>query len=167
MEKWRFYLREAICQLEYAKRSYSEFQKAKELNDTFSVFYNLHHFIIHVTNVDKLFDAKAGTNREAILRSFSKLPELDLKPIRKLRNHLEHFDERLDTWVLNHDGHAFFDNNIVTGSKGFPEKVFLRALDGDVYKFYGESFQLTLIFDAIEKLYDQLVQIDEPSRVGS
>jgi hypothetical protein len=160
VEKWRFYLREAICQLEYAKRSYSEFQKAKELNDTFSVFYNLHHFIIHVTNVDKLFDAKAGTNREAALVGFSKLPELDLKPIRKLRNHLEHFDERLDTWVLNHDGHAFFDNNIITGSKGFPEKVFLRALDGDVYKFYGESFQLTPIFDVVEKLYDQLVQID-------
>jgi len=161
VEKWRLYLREAICQLEYAKRSYSEFQKAKELNDTFSVFYNLHHFIIHVTNVDKLFDSKAGTNRKAILKSFSKLPELDLKPIRKLRNHLEHFDERLDAWVLNHDGQTFFDNNIVTGAKGFPEKAFLRALDGDVYKFYGESFQLIPIFEAMEKLHVQLVQIDE------
>ena len=161
MGKWRFYLREAICQLEYAKRSYSEFKNAKKLNDTFSVFYNLHHFIIHVTNVDKLFDAKAGTNRKAILQSFPKLPELDLKPIRKLRNHLEHFDERLDTWVLNHDGQAFFDNNIVTGAKGFPEKAFLRALDADIYKFYGESFELTPIFEAMEKLYVQLVQIDE------
>jgi hypothetical protein len=63
MEKWRFYVREALCQLDYAKRSYAEFEKAKASEDIFSVFYNLHHFIVHLTNVDKLLNARAGTPR--------------------------------------------------------------------------------------------------------
>ena len=160
MEKQHFYLREAVCQLEYAKRSYFEYQQAKLADDTFSVFYNLHHFIVHVVNVDKLFSVKAGTNREAILKESIRLLEVDLKPIRKLRNHLEHFDERLDTWIQNHDGSTFFDNNIITGARGFPEKAFLRALDGDVYKFYGESFPLVPIFEAIDKLHCQLIKFE-------
>ena len=161
MDKWRFYVREAIHQLEYAKHSYAEFKKAEHLNDTFSVFYNIHHFIIHITNVNKLFDPKVSASREAVLKGKVDLADLDLKLIRRLRNHLEHFDERLDTWIKNHDGHAFFDNNIITGAKGFPEKVFLRALDGDVFKFYGEAFPLTPIFETVEKLYAYLIDIED------
>jgi hypothetical protein len=160
VEKEHFYFREAICQLEYAKRSYFEYEQAKLADDTFSVFYHLHHFIVHVVNVDKLFTVKLGTIREAILKEFIDVLALDLKPIRKLRNHIEHFDERLDAWIQNHDGSTFFDNNIVTGAKGFPEKVFLRALDGDVYKFYGESFPLVPIFEAIDKLHCQLIKLE-------
>ena len=161
MEKCRFYVHEAIHQLEYAKHSYVEFKKAELLNDTFSVFYNIHHFIIHITNVNKLFDPKVSASREAVLKGKVDLADLDLKLIRRLRNHLEHFDERLDTWIKNHDGHAFFDNNIITGAKGFPEKAFLRALDGDVFKFYGEAFPLTPIFETVEKLYAYLIDIED------
>ena len=160
MDKWRFYVREAIYQLEYAKHSYVEFRKAEQLNDTFSVFYNIHHFIIHITNVDKLFDIKAGTSREAALKGKIDLAGLDLKPIRRLRNHLEHLDERLDTWIKNHDGNAFFDNNIITGAKSFPEKAFLRVLDGDIIKFYGEAFPLAPVFETVEKLHTYLIDIE-------
>jgi hypothetical protein len=62
---------------------------------------------------------------------------------RRLRNHVEHFDERLDRWVRDFDGHAFFDMNIITGATGFPEKAFLRVLDGDTFKFHGESYNMT------------------------
>jgi hypothetical protein len=160
VEKRHFYLREAICQLEYAKRSYFEYEQAKSADDTLSVFYHLHHFIVHVINVDKLFSIKPGTSRESILKEAICSLGIDLKVIRKLRNHLEHFDERLDTWIQNHDGNTFFDNNIVTGAKGFPEKAFLRALDGDVYKFYGDSFSLVPIFEAIDKLHCQLIKLE-------
>lgn len=42
--------------------------------------------------------------------------------------------------------------NIVTGAKGFPDKMFLRALDGDVYKFYGESFDIAVLNREIESV---------------
>jgi hypothetical protein len=31
------------------------------------VFFHLHHFILHATNVDKLLDAKAGSTRQRLL----------------------------------------------------------------------------------------------------
>jgi hypothetical protein len=69
-----------------------------------------------------------------------------------MRNHLEHFDERLDEWVKNYEGHAFFDMNLITGAKGFPEKAFLRALDGDIFKFYGESYDLNELYQQVIKM---------------
>jgi len=67
---------------------------------------------------------------------------------------LEHFDERLDKWVIEYDGHAFFDMNLVTGTKGFPQNAFLRVLDLHTYKFYGEDYDLDQLNNdllAIEK----------------
>ncbi len=157
MEKWRIYIQEALCQIDFAKRAYKEFEQALLLGDAVTVFYSLHHFIVHATNVDKLLDLKNNPRRAKLLEGHVNLKDVDLKLIRKLRNHLEHFDERLDVWVGNHDGHAFFDMNIITGTKGFPNKIFLRALDGYTFKFYGEDFPLIPIFESIEKLNSQLL----------
>jgi hypothetical protein len=63
-----------------------------------------------------------------------------LKPFRRLRNHLEHFDECLDRWIQEFDGHAFFDMNIVTGTKGFPKRAFWRPTDGNFPRFRGEDY---------------------------
>ena len=164
MEKWQFYVREALRQLDFAQRSYAEFEKAIASNDTDSVFYSLHHFIIHLTNVDKLLDVRPETDRAHILSGHVDIANVDLKPIRRLRNHLEHFDERLDAWIANHDGHAFFDMNIVTGATGFPEKTFLRAIDGDVFKFYGEAFPLVPILESAKRLRECLLKPPVPSR---
>lgn len=42
--------------------------------------------------------------------------------------------------------------NIVTGAKGFPAKAFLRALDGDTFKFHGEDYPLNLLRQMVEDL---------------
>lgn len=156
MEKWCIYFQEALSQIAFAKHSYLEFEEALAENDTLKVFYRLHHFIVHVTNVDKLLDAKPDSIRAKIFGCHLDTVDVDLKLIRRLRNHLEHFDERLDVWVTNYDGHTFFDMNIVTGAKGFPEKAFLRALDGFIFKFYGESFPLKSMLESLDKLNLQL-----------
>ncbi|HEY6083750.1 MAG TPA: hypothetical protein VIU63_00045, partial [Nitrospira sp.] len=115
-------------------------------------FFHLHHFIVHVTNIDKLLDPKPSSPRAGYLAGHIDVSGIDLKPIRQLRNHLEHLDERLDMWVANYDGHAFFDMNIVTGAKGFPPKAFLRALDGDTFKFHGEDYPLRQIRQMVDEL---------------
>lgn len=120
----------------------------------------MHHFIAHVANVDKLLDPRPGTPRHSLLADCINLSGINLKPFRRLRNHLEHFDERLDKWVADYDGHAFLDMNIITGAKGFPSKAFLRALDGDVFKFHGEDYHLTPLRRAVEELYARLEQND-------
>lgn len=72
----------------------------------------------------------------------------------KIKNHLEHFDERLDNYVKNYKGQPHFDCNLITGAKGFPINDCLRALDGDNYIFYGEKFN-------IEEVYIELCNILE------
>lgn len=156
MEKWRIYIREALTQLDFARSCFVAFEQARTSGDTTGVFFSLHHFLVHVANVDKLLDPKPGSTRASLLASHIELSDIDLKAFRRLRNHLEHFDERLDMWVANYDGHAFFDMNIITGAKGFPEKAFLRALDGNIFKFHGEDYPLHPLRDAVEILYSRL-----------
>jgi hypothetical protein len=160
MEKWRVYVREALTQTEFARRCFAEFERAQASDDIAGVFLNLHHFIVHVANVDKLLDPKPGSQRAALLVGHIDLSDVDLKTFRRLRNHLEHFDERLDMWVSNYDGNAFFDMNNITGAKGFPTKAFLRALDGDIFKFHGEDYPLRALHDAVETLHSRLSRAD-------
>ena len=107
MEKWQIYIREALTQLTFAERCFCDFEIARDQLDVRSVFFHLHHFIVHVTNVDKLLDPKPKSPRAAYLANRVDVSGIDLKPIRRLRNHMEHFDERLDMWVENYDGQLF------------------------------------------------------------
>lgn len=110
--------------------------------------------IVHAANVDKILNPKPPNPRIQVLRKCIDLTGIDLKALRRLRNHLEHFDERLDEWIANYEGKPFFDMNLVDGTRGFPEKVFLRAMDRDIFKFYGESYDLA-------ELFAQLLEIEK------
>jgi len=160
VKKWRFYIQEALEQLDFAKRCFADFKHAETSGDVIDLFFHLHHFIVHVANVDKLLNSKPGSERALLLTGHVDLSGIDFKPFRRRRNHLEHFDERLDTWLSNYDGHAFFDKNIITGTKGFPPKAFLRALDGDVFTFYGEDYPLGQLREAVEQLHSRLSAVD-------
>lgn len=158
MKKIDFYIQEAIAQTEYALLSYALYETALEASDIKQIFYHLHHFVLHSTNIDKLLFPHKNDFRQTILQEVLKEINIDIKPIRKLRNHLEHFDERLDRWVENYEGQPFFDCNLVTGTKGFPDKDFLRALDGNTYKFYGENFDLQEIVKSLNELLLKLTK---------
>ena len=158
MNKWDIYLHEAKTQAEFGKRSYAAFRKAEEEGSVVKVFFHLHHFVVHAANIDRILDAKPCSERHAILDGHLDLSDVDLKPFRRLRNHLEHFDERLDRWIRDFDGHAFFDMNVITGAKGFPEKAFLRALDGNTFKFHGESYNLNELYEAVIEIDRRLTK---------
>ena len=129
MDKTQIYLGEIQTQITFAKRAFEEYLRVLTASDVPSVFYHAHHFLIHATNIDKLIDVDVSSFRGQYLASLFSGKSSDLKQFRRLRNHLEHFDERLDMWVKNFSGHAFFDMNITTGAKGFPMKAFLRAME--------------------------------------
>lgn len=159
MKKWQIYIREAKTQAEFARRCYESFQEAERVSAVPDVFFHLHHFLVHASNLDRILDAKSGTDRHTILAGHIDLSDIDLKPFRRLRNHLEHFDERLDRWVREFDGHAFFDMNIMTGAKGFPEKAFLRALDGEAFRFHGEDYNMTELYKTVLEIDRRLTPI--------
>ena len=154
MDKAKIYIGEAVHQIRYAKMCFAAYKQAKQNNDIPLVFFHVHHFVVHTANLDKVLDPKPPNPRTQILKEFIDFAGVDLKMLRRLRNHLEHFDERLDDWVTHYHGEPFFDMNLVDGALDFPEKAFLRAMDGDVFKFYGESYDL-------EKLFAQLLEIEK------
>lgn len=113
VKKWQIYLQEAKTQAEFARRCYEAFREAERVSAVTDVFFHLHHFLVHASNIDRIFNPGSRSDRHTILAGHVDLSEIDLKPFRRLRNHLEHFDERLDRWVREFDGHAFFDMNII------------------------------------------------------
>jgi hypothetical protein len=42
--------------------------------------------------------------------------------------------------------------NIITGAKGFPTKAFLRAMDGHIFRFHGEEYDLLALHSEIQKI---------------
>ncbi|MGE3979278.1 MAG: hypothetical protein AB7F94_17085 [Nitrospira sp.] len=159
MKKRQIYLQEAKTQAEFALRCYATFQEAERVSAVRDVFFHLHHFLVHASNIDRILDTKSGTDCHTILANHVDLSGIDLKPFRRLRNHLEHFDERLDQWVREFDGHAFFDMNIMTGAKGFPKKAFLLALDGETFKFMGEDYNMTDLYHTVLEINRRLTKV--------
>ena len=69
--------------------------------------------------------------------------------MRVLRNHLEHFEERLDAWSYLHIGNPVLDMNIINSStKDINFKDCLRVLDleQDVIYILGEQFRLKELY---------------------
>jgi len=159
MEKWQIYVGEARTQINFAIRAYGQFEQARQNGDSEAIFYHLHHFVVHTVNVDKVVSAKPGSQREQALQGRIDTSGIDLKQIRGMRNHLEHYDERLDKWIANFYGGPFFDMNITTGSTGFPYHAALRALDGNELRFMGETYDVSALYAQLVALNQRLAAI--------
>jgi hypothetical protein len=158
MDKCEVYIQEAKTQIEFAKSSWAAFLELEEQRGkVLDIFLHLQHFLTHAAIVDKILDPVKDSERYRMLAGHVDLSSIDLKPFRRLRNHLEHFDERLDRWVSEYNGKPFFDMNLVTGTNGFPKKTYLRALDGHTYKFHGEDYDLDQLYVALVAISERLV----------
>jgi hypothetical protein len=75
---------------------------------------------------------------------------------RSLRNHIEHFDERLDTWASSSRSFNFVDLNImpIGAIQGIPQSEIFRQHDSQTNKFYfrGESFDIQSIGAGVHHL---------------
>ena len=77
MEKWQVYLQEAQTQIEFAKRSYSNFRSAAASDVVVDVFFHLHHFVVHATNIDKILDTNGQQSNTTHYRVSEGCPECD------------------------------------------------------------------------------------------
>lgn len=160
------YLKEMHIQLQYAKKCYKDYLIAKDCEKVEEVFYHIHHFVIHTSNVDKLLDKlmpKVSTSFKEIvsnlLKSSVDLTDVDLKSFRPLRNHLEHFEERLDAWFYLYEGGPFLDMNLANSkTKGLPEERCLRLIrtDENIFIVLGERFDLTYLYTQVRLLAQRL-----------
>ena len=156
----RIYTDQIKDQIAEAEKAYSLISSAPTDHDL--VFSAIHHFIIHVSNVVKLLQPNIKDDNDfrkfrslSIRKAYPTIPDLNPKDI-GIRNDFEHFDERIDYWVINSKSHNYMDKSI--GNIGLGQAV--AGIDSkDSFRWFnfqemtlsfcGKNYDLKSLFDYI------------------
>lgn len=120
-------------------------------------------FLALSANVSKLIfpsprGRKRAINRGRTLRKLLDVNDESLIASRELRNHFEHFDERLDEYFQSPRKQTYIDKNIgeISAIKGLNRKEVFRHLDdkNQVVFFLGKEYD-------IKALKQELISINE------
>ncbi|HHT9910529.1 TPA: hypothetical protein ACT9LC_001695 [Legionella pneumophila] len=117
------------------------------------------HFLHHTAAISFLLwpTRNKAKTRATHLKTQLGIDEANILSNRDLRNHITHFDERLDTWAKSSLGHNVVDQNIGDMQRavsGVPTTAFLRNYNPQTleYTFLNQSFNLQNILTAINDL---------------
>lgn len=169
-EVLRRFQAEVERQCRFALIAGRDIKEAHDKGDMERVWYSIQQFLVSAANISKLLwpshDSRAKLraslsvdgNKDHVLR------------LRKLRNHFEHFDERLEKWARLSKGHNFIDSNIGPhnmGDLGENEDRF-RNFDPTDFSvsFWGEVYRLQPMIDAIENLCKKAKVEAQKPRLG-
>lgn len=169
----KVYLGEFENQLHFAKVCYADYLRSKHYEDPNKyVFMHAHHFLSHCANIAKLLypevrEKNPGKEleikrwRSTVLSNiFGREQKDKLKNLVKVRNDLEHFDERIDEWVLGSKRHNFVDMNIndrgPLSIAGVDGRDFFRNLEGGALTFAGRNYNLDELYNLVLSLEAQL-----------
>jgi hypothetical protein len=132
-------------------------------------WYHLQAFLIASGNLSKLFwpGLKANKGRGEYLREFFNVEENSPLKDRRIRNHFEHFDERLDRWDSAECAKGFADEWVVFPGRPDPLKSgvspenCLRVfyVSDMCASFYGEKYQLRPVADEIDRIFPKVMSV--------
>ena len=151
----KIYRDQILDQIKSAELSYAQISNSDI--DIDSLFLSIHHFIIHISNAVKLIQPKISGSLDFknyrmnnLKRKYPKLPDID-PALLHVRNDFEHFDERVDSWVISSQQHNYADKNIgnINAIKGLSPK--------DNFRWYDSSTK-TLYFCGAEYPLEKLCQ---------
>ena len=75
---------------------------------------------------------------------------------RKFRNHFEHYDERLEKWLMSSERHNYIDSNIgpIGSIPGFVVTDYIRNFDPTTWTltFRGDRYELAPVLRAVKDL---------------
>jgi len=156
----KIYREQILDQIECAESSYTIINSANKNIDL--LFVSIHHFIIHISNVVKLIQPKTSGDLDFknyrmknLRRKYPNLPNIDLRLVH-IRNDFEHFDERIDSWIINFKQHNYADKNLgnIRAIKGLNFKDNFRQYDPVSKKLYfcGDEYPLEDLFQYIQKV---------------
>ena len=185
LEKQCRFALNSVGQLNYSlgQLNSPDLQQEKSVFFHSEVFRGIHSFLTHASNVSKIlwpgtvpkqkrnetddqYQQRIKNIKRAVLRATKLRDELGLPKDyilkdRKLRNHLEHFDERIDDWE-EHSKHKNFVQdyigppNAIVGIEETDRMRTFNPLDG-TFLFRGETFSLKDIASALDNLLPTLV----------
>lgn len=167
------YLSELLIQSEYALEAVVRMNRALADHGTGEFFYEAQSFVAHAAAMSRILWppwVRDNARRERAEGRGVHLRRLlgigDEHPLRKrsLRDHLEHFDERLDAWAEESAYHAVIDLHIgpisVIGGIAVTSGDFLRAYDPSrkVFMFRGEDFDVQAMVSGVEVVRAAAIQ---------
>jgi predicted DNA-binding protein YlxM (UPF0122 family) len=153
----RLFVGEVSLQCQFAAFAYADFRSALAAHEQGRVFFSVHAFLSHAANVSKFFwpSRKASKSRGEFLREELNIDNNSPIRLRNFRNHLEHYDERLEDWASSSQRKNIVDRNIMPRNaiSGIDPEDFHRNLDPQTLKFYfrGEDYDLSAIAEALEQ----------------
>ena len=147
----RVFQRQVYLQLQALLVAVHDFNSAMTTNDMNHAWIAIQNILTAAANVSKALWGSKGkrTDKRASLRESLQVD--DSSPLRDvvMRNHFEHYDERLDTWWRESEAHNHFDISVMPPSamEGLADIDMFRVFDpttGDVV-FWGERFNIKAI----------------------
>lgn len=192
------YLRELSTQCQFAMRAVGQVNTALSADSDDvpqqtahgEVFRGLHSFLTHASNVSKLLwptspwkrddesEEEYERRREHMKQRARKLREmLDVEegeehPLkdRQLRNHLDHYDERLDHWATTSERRNLVSDMIgpPDAIKGIEASDRMRTFDpgeGE-FIFRGEHHDIQELATAVERLHSRAEEEQEVRQPG-
>lgn len=114
-------------------------------------------------NISKALWGSGGRHAEARRTLRESLKVADDSPLREvvLRNHLEHYDERIDRWWETSKQHHYLDMAVLDLDTVYIEDAdAFRVLDPDTLQviFWGERFDLPGLIEAVSELQTKAVE---------
>ena len=167
----RIYLSQAKDECEECFAAIKSFDAALQSRCTQDLFRHARHLIQHAAAVSRIFWPPGGKNKTSrerahrrgeALRKTLAIPANHPVQNRSLRDHFEHFDERLDEWADRSK-----NRNIIHRLLGPRRSVGGDAIgDGDiihhydprtkVYAFRGEKFEIEAIATGVNDVYGKI-----------
>lgn len=161
----QIFLAEVVSQAESAFLSIGEMNNAIQTpgNGNRQFFRAAHYFLIHTAAISRILWSdsknKEVKKRTAQLRKLLGLPEEHVLRSRRLRNHIEHYDERIDDWIRSSRNHNIVVDMIgprnAVGGDGIQDQDIFRSYDPSSKCFYfrGELFDIQEIANGISDVH--------------
>ena len=165
----------ALFALEQVDQKLDELQQSPKPGGTrlpnSEVFRALHSFLTHCANISRLLFPGQRRNNQTRRRGKMLCDALDVdenSPIadRSLRDHLEHYDERLDRWARRASKSAtvsFATDNIHPKGMGAnvrPESTFRTYLtDSKEFFFMGHTYELVPLATEVRKILETVLKV--------
>jgi hypothetical protein len=172
-----------LTQCEFLLRAYADLDPAIQKRDVNRVFFNIQAFLSAAANIAKaLWGQGSATDPKVIARRATreplrvKLKVLNTSPLYNfaMRNHYDHFDERIDEWWRDSKNHLFADLTlgVFPAGPGVDERPdVLRSFDPKTreLRFWGDQFNIAAIAEEVRRIHQiaqEVVLPPPPKRPG-
>ena len=135
------------------------------MEDINAVFFGLQNLLTSAANIAKCLWGQRGPKQVALASARQPLRDsigvTDDSPLKQvwMRNHFEHYDERIDEWQVKSKNHNYNDLELGTAANSpFDEIDMFRSYDPKTGNlgFWGQSFDTRAVIAEIQRILPKL-----------